>query len=62
MSRCSDPLSSCPRLFPLARYQAGCAGAERVWKNAQALLSSLWRQNKQVSLEGGSSSGRRKAP
>lgn len=51
-----------PMAVPPARYQAGSAGAEPVWKNGQALLSSPARQNKQVSLEGGSSSGRRNVP
>lgn len=34
ISHCSYPLSSCPRLFPLAGYQAAFTGAEAVWKNA----------------------------
>lgn len=53
------PLLLSPQFLPMARCQAGSAGAEPVWKNAQAVFSSPERQNKQVSLEGGTSSGRR---
>ena len=48
-SHCWDPPRSLPMtVSPLGRHQAGSPGAAQVWNKAQALHSSLTRQNKQV--------------